>query len=318
MKLKINPVFRDLLRPLTTDEYIELEQNIKSNGCREAIVIWDGTIIDGHHRYKVCQKHSIPFNTKEMDFPSEADALFWIGRNQKGRRNLAPAELALLALEVEPMIAERAREQQGKRTNLLPNSAKGSTNINTRKELSRIAGVGAGTIYEAKKVKESGNQEVLNKMKSGEISIHRAYTEVMPKPEKKMCNICKKELPFSEFYDSKSSCKKCHTFIKRVGIEDAKKITTFNSVDVDAIIESMAKKEPSGDGCGNDLDNHIIAEYVALVKDFRASINRFVYMPTAFSNLDEEHDSLIETQNLINDLSKILQNKKENDHGKHI
>lgn len=319
MKLKINPAFRDLLRPLTAEEYKNLEQEIVADGCREPIVVWNETIIDGHHRYKICQKHGIDFTVKVMTFPSEAEALFWIGRNQKGRRNLNAAELALLALEVEPVFREKARENireggaaGGKG---LPNSAKALPKINTRQEIAKIAGLGASTIHEAKKVKESGDQKLIDQMKSGEKSIHGAYTEVMRRqeselsPATKVCSMCGLETPISEMSGNGSYCKKCASFHKRNGSE-AQKIKAFKDVDVNAIIESMAKKEPSDDGRRHDSDNHIIADYVALVKDFRTSVNRFVYMPAAFKGMAQDDEAIIETEKLLSELSTIIKNAK--------
>lgn len=318
MKLKINPAFRDLLRPLTADEYKSLEQEIIANGCREPIVVWNETIIDGHHRYKICQKHGIDFTVKVMTFPSEAEALFWIGKNQQGRRNLNAAELALLALEVEPVFREKARENQtvseGRGKKGLPNSTNLKP-INTRQEIAKIAGLGASTIHEAKKVKESGDQKLIDQMKSGEKSIHGAYTEVMRRKESKSgaetraCILCGLETPIGEMSGNGSYCKKCASFHRRNGSE-AQKIKAFRDVDVNAIIESMAKKEPSDDGRRNDSDNHIIADYVALVKDFRTSVNKYVYMPAAFHGMAQGDEAIIETEKLLSELSTIIKNAK--------
>lgn len=60
-ELKIDPELRDLLPPLTDDEYKRLEKNIVENGFDKnfPIMEWHGYIVDGHNRYSVCQKKQI-------------------------------------------------------------------------------------------------------------------------------------------------------------------------------------------------------------------------------------------------------------------
>ncbi len=87
-KLKIDPVFKNLIRPLRPEEYRQLEENIVKEGCRDAIIVWGETIIDGHNRYEICFRHSIPFETKPIVFLSKDEAIVWICSNQLGRRNI--------------------------------------------------------------------------------------------------------------------------------------------------------------------------------------------------------------------------------------
>lgn len=49
--LKINKDFKNLIRPLLRQEYLQLEENILKDGCREAIITWKGFIVDGHNRF---------------------------------------------------------------------------------------------------------------------------------------------------------------------------------------------------------------------------------------------------------------------------
>ena len=87
MTLTINPVFKNHLPPLSNEAYDNLKNSILANGCLVPIVIWDGTIVDGHNRYEICQEHGIPFEVIEEHFHSEAEALLWITVQQLGRRN---------------------------------------------------------------------------------------------------------------------------------------------------------------------------------------------------------------------------------------
>ena len=86
--LKIDKGFKELIRPLYKNEYLQLEANLIADGCREPIAVWNGVIVDGHNRYKICTEHCIPFAVEEMTFSCREEAIAWICANQLGRRNL--------------------------------------------------------------------------------------------------------------------------------------------------------------------------------------------------------------------------------------
>ena len=86
--LTIDQQFKDLIRPLYKKEYLQLEDNIIADGCRDPIIIWNGIIIDGHNRYAICMKHKIPFFVEEKAFTCREEAIAWICANQLGRRNI--------------------------------------------------------------------------------------------------------------------------------------------------------------------------------------------------------------------------------------
>jgi len=88
-KLIISEEFRDLIRPLKHSEFLQLEENICKDGCLQPIVIWNGTIVDGHNRYAICLKHNIPFTTKNMTFSCKDEVIAWICKNQLVRRNIS-------------------------------------------------------------------------------------------------------------------------------------------------------------------------------------------------------------------------------------
>ncbi|MCL2370090.1 MAG: hypothetical protein FWC80_02540 [Firmicutes bacterium] len=172
-ELKINKRFEELITPLGAEEYTELYQSIKADGCRDAIIIWDGIIVDGHNRHKICRELDIPFNTLEKEFEDEDSVLEWIMRNQLARRNLTDVERGRLALRLKDMIATRARENQGKRVDLLANLPKGYNPIDTRKELAEIAGIGERTLAKIKKV-DNEAPEAIREAMGKTISIDKA------------------------------------------------------------------------------------------------------------------------------------------------
>ena len=193
MNLFIDKEFEALIPPLTEEEFSGLKESVLNEGCRDAIVVWNGTIVDGHNRYRICKENSIPFTVEEKDFESRDDAIIWIIKNQFGRRNLPAYERARLALRLKPVIAEKAKERQGTRTdlhNIVPNSAQSRT----RDELARSAGVGHDTIAKVEKIEAFAPEEVKEQLRSGEMSINQAYKTL------KAFGIWKKETPTSKGY----------------------------------------------------------------------------------------------------------------------
>jgi N6-adenosine-specific RNA methylase IME4 len=174
--MNIDKEFRSLIPQLTAEEYAGLEQSVIAEGCRDALITWKGTLIDGHNRYEICTKHGIPFNTSEKAFESREKVIEWIILNQFGRRNLSVYDRSLLALRLKELFAEKAKINQGTRTDLT--SVRNLTNVDTKKELAHIAGVSHDTIAKVQKIEERATPETKEKVKTGEVSINQAYQTV--------------------------------------------------------------------------------------------------------------------------------------------
>lgn len=183
MEIKIDPEFQALIPPLAAEERQQLEANIVQDGCRDPLVVWDGILIDGHNRYEICTRLGIEFNTVEKEFDSRDDAKIWIIKNQFGRRNLQPFTRTNLALQLEPLIAAKAKNNQGTRTDIPQKSSECSTPIETRQEIAKVADVSHDTVAKVKvinKAVEAGKvaPEVIAKLHSGAVSINRVARDV--------------------------------------------------------------------------------------------------------------------------------------------
>lgn len=86
--IKILQELKECLLEMRSDDKKRLEESILEEGCRDALVIWNDILVDGHNRYEICQKHEIPFNTIQKEFTDIEGAKQWMYRNQLGRRNL--------------------------------------------------------------------------------------------------------------------------------------------------------------------------------------------------------------------------------------
>ena len=197
MELLIDNEFKYLIPPLTTEEFKQLEINCIKDGIRDAIATWNGYIIDGHNRYEIANKNGLKYVTNELVFESKNDVIQWIILNQFGRRNLPNYERAKLALRLKPIFEEKAKEQQGTRTDLnnIPQifgESQKSKENETNVKLSKVAGVSHETIRKVEKIEEKSPEEIKEKLSKGEISINQAYKE-LKKEENKQELIQKKE-----------------------------------------------------------------------------------------------------------------------------
>ncbi|OHB80881.1 MAG: hypothetical protein A2W31_11540 [Planctomycetes bacterium RBG_16_64_10] len=112
--LSIDPEFRDLLPPLTPEEKAGLTELIKRDGCRDAVVYWateGNPIVDGHHRYDICEAEGTPYPVLGMQFASRSAVIQWIWANQDNRRNLNDSQRSYLRGK---LYQETAREQAGR------------------------------------------------------------------------------------------------------------------------------------------------------------------------------------------------------------
>jgi hypothetical protein len=94
--MKINPKFKALILPLAPEELSQLESNLLADGCRDPLVTWKDTLLDGHHRLQICERHNLPFKIKPIELRDEQAAMDWIDSNQLGRRNLTPDQMSLI------------------------------------------------------------------------------------------------------------------------------------------------------------------------------------------------------------------------------
>jgi len=89
MKLTIDPEFKALIPPLSSEEFALLEANIQRDGCRDPLTVWGDTLLDGHNRHEICTKHDLPYLTFQIELPDRDAAMDWMDANQLGRRNLS-------------------------------------------------------------------------------------------------------------------------------------------------------------------------------------------------------------------------------------
>jgi len=177
-ELKIKGPFKTIIPSLAPEEYALLEKSIVSNGCRDAILTWNGFIVDGHNRYAICQKHGLHYDIEEMDFDTEQDALVWIINNQLGRRNVTDYQKGELVLKKKDILLKKGKKQQGKRTDILSMVDKKLEPHSTREKMAKDAGVSSGTMARIEIIAKEAPEDMKKHLRSGKVKIGTAYKKL--------------------------------------------------------------------------------------------------------------------------------------------
>lgn len=200
-QLKIDPEFRDKIPQMTDEEFQQLEQNIvKAGRVLVPLVVWGDTIVDGHNRYKIIQKHpEVKWETQSIEFSDRYEAIVWICKNQLGRRNLTEEQKSYLRgkqYEAEKLSMGRPKQSSSKNYDKMSEFPRDKREIKdgTAGVIGRQYGVNARTIHRdadfAKGVDLAEEEEpgMRNKILSGEAQVSKtvvASFPAMPKEERK-------------------------------------------------------------------------------------------------------------------------------------
>ena len=178
-ELNIDPELRDYIPPLSQVEFDLLRESIVEEGCSEPLSVWNGTIVDGHNRYKICHENNIPFEYREMIFNSKQDAMFWMAKRQLGRRNLKPFQRCELVYPLEKQIRE---EVEKRRRAAISNTKKGvNTGLvldqcrRTGDYMAEYADISKATWYKSKALIENVADEIKEELRKDKVTINAAY-----------------------------------------------------------------------------------------------------------------------------------------------
>lgn len=160
----------ELLPPLTDQEYAELREDIRDNGLLDKIIRYEGLILDGRHRERICLELGIEPAYEDYD-GDWAGALARVRKTTKGRK-FTTSQLAMLAVKFTE--AEASGGPEGPRG---PSSTE-----KTRKQVAKDLGVGERTVKRAAAV-ERKSPILAGAVMDGTIQVGTAQTLVGLSPE---------------------------------------------------------------------------------------------------------------------------------------
>ena len=175
MKLQIDKELKSLIPPLMDDEYKQLKESIKKEGCREPLTLWGRVIVDGYNRYNICKKNNIKFKTVNRKFKDRNEVVIWMIDNQLGRRNVSRYNRTILALKKESILRPIAEERQKRKPTFVFQNSEKQKPINITKHIAKIAKVSHDTVAKVKFIEQKAPKEIKKKLSKGEETINKAY-----------------------------------------------------------------------------------------------------------------------------------------------
>ena len=187
----VNEELKAYIDPMTSEEYEALERSILAEGCRDALVLWGNVLVDGHHRYSVCQKHGLPFQTvQHAHFRSMDDVHLWMIDQHLGRRSVSAFQRGVLALRKRDILAQRARAKKAAAAAPAPAPTEAADDeavahhgpaadapsepAGSREAMAREARLSHSQIGLIEKIHKQATEEVVAAVKSGTLSINAA------------------------------------------------------------------------------------------------------------------------------------------------
>lgn len=192
--------------PSMSDEArLALRDSIEDIGVQNPIVLFEGKVIDGWHRY--CAARELGASCPTVELPADVDPRAFVLAQNRARRHLTASQVAFVVAAVHdwaPAHRPAARVSPHVMTHSPPlaiennwspgdhfpatadaeagSAVVGADSPKSASELAEIAGVGISTIKRVKAVIRDGIPEVQTAVQAGEVSAKRA-AEIAKRPK---------------------------------------------------------------------------------------------------------------------------------------
>jgi hypothetical protein len=147
--------------PMSEPEFAAFKEDIREHGQHEPILLYEGKILDGLHRYRACQDLGREPRVVRFEDNPRAAASLVLGRNFH-RRHLTTSQRALLAAEM---------------CKLRPRGNAGTSPYLTAAQASTLMSVGEDLVKDAKHLLRHGDEELIRSVRDGVRSVSAAIQE---------------------------------------------------------------------------------------------------------------------------------------------
>ena len=211
-KLEIHPL-ANLLPEMTPEEFKGLKDDILGLGVLNPIILLDGKILDGRHRYLACQELDIDCPTMVMSDASPNDIITSMNIH---RRHLTVSQRALFRAGLLDYIREQAsarkkaslKQNQEKDTpesqenTVLVNLPKREEPIHTHEILAKDAQVSPKTMQHAITVHEHGTEEEKKEVADGKKPIYKVAKGIKERQKVEEAETTKTKAMFNKTTES--------------------------------------------------------------------------------------------------------------------
>lgn len=157
----IHPICQ-IIPLMSHDDINRLAEDIVQNGLLEPIMLYEGKILDGRHRYEACARCGVQPRFVEYDGP---DPIQFVLSHNIARRHLTPSQLSMIAARV-------ANLKEGRPPETAPRDAV------SQEDAAEKLGVSRRSVQRAKKVIDSGREDIVEAVESGKLTVAEASTIV--------------------------------------------------------------------------------------------------------------------------------------------
>jgi ParB-like chromosome segregation protein Spo0J len=150
----------------------ELVASIRDDGLEQPIVTFEGKVLDGRNRLAACANAQV--EPRYVKYKGD-DPLGYVLRVNLIRRHLSTSQRAMIA-------ADLANMEQGARTDLSPKGER----LVSQDKAAELLKVGKRSVERAKKIKDTGDKVLIEKVEKGDITINKAVDiikKAAPAPE---------------------------------------------------------------------------------------------------------------------------------------
>ena len=178
----MSPEFHEFAEifPMMSEEALSsLAADIKANGLREPVRLFEGRILDGRNRFLACRRAGVPATFEEFRGDRDAALRFVISLNLE-RRHLDESQRAMAGARIKPMFDRLASERQNA-TRALPGQKIGSNVVanlpppsKSRDDAARAVNVSPRSVESAAKVLREGAPELVHAVERGSIAVSTA------------------------------------------------------------------------------------------------------------------------------------------------
>jgi ParB-like chromosome segregation protein Spo0J len=158
--------------PMSDEEFKALVEDIRTNGLRQPITLYQGQILDGRHRYDAANAANRELTDKDFTefkgMGKDAALKFVISQNVN-RRHLNESQRAIIAAQI-------ANLEKGANQHTIEG---GSIDLPTA---AKMLNVGEASVKRAKKVLTKAAPEIVEQVRQGKIRVSAVGKKVLAKP----------------------------------------------------------------------------------------------------------------------------------------
>lgn len=160
----------DVFPALPQSEYEKLMADIETNGLLQPLVLHEGRVLDGRHRYLACKELGILPKTEAL--PAKIDAASYVASTNLLRRHLTASQRAIVAAKLEDYQhgGSRLRQAEGQHS-LAGLAGAGDGVATTRAKAASQMEVSERSVASARKVLDRCTPEIIAEVETGAINV---------------------------------------------------------------------------------------------------------------------------------------------------